>query len=65
MKEECEILKCTRCERDLTSTDIIWLELSNTDDRFYEKLPEGHESQGGFPFGKTCSKVELQHLGDS
>lgn len=57
---ERDIVRCTRCYEVLKSKNIIWLELSNTDGNFYELIPDGHASQGLFPFGKHCSKIILQ-----
>jgi len=48
---------CTRCGRKITGK-LVQLELSNTDGKYYKELPEGHESQGWFYFGETCSKLE-------
>jgi hypothetical protein len=45
----------------------VWLELSNTDGKYYKidelskrSIPEGHISQGAFPFGSTCAKEQLK-----
>ena len=55
MKKEPPI-RCTKCKEILTSKKIVWLELSNSDGNYYVEIPDGHISQGGFPFGSTCSK---------
>lgn len=50
--------KCTRCNRPLTGVrKPVWLELSNTNGQYYGegRFPEGHVSQGGFPFGEACA----------
>jgi hypothetical protein len=53
-------LNCTRCNKELKSERIVWLELSVTDGCYYGegRFPEGHESQGGFPFGEQCAVLE-------
>jgi len=52
-------VRCERCEKLLDPKNIVWLELSCNDENYYETLPAGHESQGGFPFGKDCAKKLL------
>ena len=52
-------IHCERCNEKLDPKRVVWLELSNTDGKYYEELPEGHVSQGGFPFGRSCAKTEL------
>ena len=47
---------CHKCDKKLNKKKIEWLELSNTDNRFYKKIPNKHISQGFFPFGKDCAK---------
>ena len=54
-------IRCTKCNEILTSKKIIWLELSNTDGNYYIVIPNGHISQGGFPFGTSCSKKVLKN----
>lgn len=54
---------CENCGRELEDQKIVWLELSNTDGNYYEVLPGGHVSQGGFPFGKACSTKILKQNG--
>lgn len=56
-------IRCERCGEELKQTQAVWLELSLTDGRYYKDLPGGHESQGGFAFGKTCAKVVIQGAG--
>lgn len=51
--------KCTRCEAWINPKTFKWLELSLTDGNYYEVLPEGHKSQGSFPFGADCAKIVL------
>ena len=55
-----EITRCEKCGRILDNNKIVWLELSNTDGNYYTEIPEGHISQGGFPFGKACANQELK-----
>jgi hypothetical protein len=31
-----------------------------TDGNYYNQIPEGHDSQGGFSFGKACAKSQLK-----
>ena len=57
--------KCEQCSRLVHKNKVVWLELSNTDGRYYEELPEGHVSQGGFPFGKDCAQVVLKQAPES
>lgn len=56
---------CTRCGEELRPSTVSWLELSNTDGRYYipNYLPEGHVSQGGFPFGDACARTVLKNGG--
>lgn len=51
--------KCERCGRQLYKTSTVWLEFSNTDGNWYKNLPKGHESQGSFPFGRDCAKLQI------
>lgn len=53
---------CTRCGAKIKDgvKNIKWLELSHTDGRYYHNLPEGHVSQGGFPFGTSCATTQLK-----
>lgn len=55
-----DLIRCTECNEVITSNKIIWLELSNTDGNYYKELPKDHVSQGGFPFGLTCSKKTIK-----
>jgi hypothetical protein len=55
-----ETIKCERCGKPLNPKRIVWLELSNTDGRYYKKIPENHVSQGAFSFGKLCSIEQLK-----
>lgn len=48
---------CTRCGKKVQSHKAKWLELDQTTGLYLgldEALPEGHDSQGGFPFGSEC-----------
>jgi hypothetical protein len=51
--------RCERCGETLSPDRVEWLELSNTDGKYYRVIPAGHESQGAFPFGSTCAKKEI------
>jgi hypothetical protein len=55
-----EIIICERCGEVLVPERTKWLELSITDGNYYEKIPEGHESQGGYAFGSTCAKKTIE-----
>ena len=55
-----EKIRCERCEEVLKPDNVIWLELSNTNGKYYACVPDGHISQGGFPFGYTCSRTQLK-----
>jgi hypothetical protein len=59
MKTKEQVIRCERCNEILKIEQAVWLELSMTDGRYYKNIPNGHESQGGFSFGKTCAKREL------
>jgi hypothetical protein len=58
--------KFERCTKtgELTKNPC-WLELSITDGLYYHDLPNGHESQGGFPFtnesSKSPNKLEFEY----
>lgn len=52
--------RCERCGEPLKAERIVWLELSQTSGRYYLSLPERHESQGQFPFGRDCAQREVQ-----
>ena len=52
---------CYCCGRVIKGAPVE-LELSNTDNKFYETIPEGHISQGFFDFGKTCAKKMLKMM---
>ena len=53
---------CEKCGKKLNPKKIVWLELSNTDGKFYETIPTDHISQGGFAFGVDCAKTELKQI---
>lgn len=55
-KKEAPQELCEKCGESLKPEHIVWLELSTTDGHYYRKLPQGHESQGRFPFGRSCAK---------
>lgn len=50
-----ETTRCERCNERLNPETVVWLELSQTDGRYYRTLPRGHKSQGSFPFGRACA----------
>jgi hypothetical protein len=60
MKKTDTKIRCTRCDEVLNPNKVEWRELSNTDGKYYVNLPEGHISQGGFPFGTACAKTQLK-----
>ena len=53
---------CERCGKILDPKKAVWLELSNTDGKYYPEgeLQEGHVSQGSFSFGKACAVAQLK-----
>jgi hypothetical protein len=53
-------IRCTHCERILNEAKMTYLELSFETGRWYPpgECPEA-ESQGCFPFGKTCARTVL------
>jgi hypothetical protein len=53
-------IRCERCGEILIAKRVVWLELSITDGKYYRNIPEGHISQGGFPFGSTCAEKQIQ-----
>lgn len=55
-----EIIKCERCGETLDPKKVKWLELSQTDGNYYDKIPEGHVSQGAFSFGTACATAQLK-----
>jgi hypothetical protein len=54
-----QVIYCERCGDKLNPKTAVWLELSSTDGNYYTEIPPGHDSQGGFSFGKACAKTEL------
>ncbi len=55
---------CTRCNAILDPDKSVWLELSWKTGKYSdpEKISiPAQESQGGFPFGETCARHQLQH----
>ena len=59
-----QVIRCERCGEILIPERVKWLELSITDGNYYETIPEGHESQGGFTFGSTCAKKQIQETNE-
>jgi hypothetical protein len=57
MKEQT--IRCERCNEKINPKTAVWLEFSITDGRYYKEIPQGHDSQGGFSFGKACAKTQL------
>ena len=62
---------CERCGQPLNHKRVVWLELSNTDGKYYKinelterSIPEGYISQGAFTFGKACSIKQLKETKD-
>jgi hypothetical protein len=55
-----EILRCEKCGKILDPRKAVWLELSNTDGKYYQEIPKGHVSQGAFSFGKDCAENEIR-----
>jgi len=55
-----QTIYCERCGEKLNPKTSVWLELSMTDGNYYKEIPEGHDSQGGFSFGKACAKSQLK-----
>jgi len=55
-----EKIKCERCGEILNPKTTKWLELSQTDGNYYDAIPIGHISQGGFSFGTTCAIIQLK-----
>ena len=64
-KERNEKVYCEKCNQKLHihENKIKFLELSITDGVYYDGIPEGHESQGWFPFGTACAKSILKNGG--
>ena len=58
-----ETIWCERCGEKLNPSKAVWLELSMTDGKYYKQIPDGHDSQGAFSFGKACAKSELNKIG--
>ena len=58
MDKRANIIRCERCNEILNPAAVVWLELSQTNGRYYVTLPKGHVSQGSFPFGRTCAKSQ-------
>lgn len=52
-----KIERCTRCNCVIYPGLEVWMMLSNTDGKYYKvaEFPLNHQSQGGFPFGRTCA----------
>ena len=60
------VIRCEKCNEKLNPKTAVWLELSMTDGKYYpsDKFPEGHESQGGFSFGRACAKTQLKETNE-
>jgi len=59
-------IKCERCGKVIKRMNIKWLELSSTDGNYYsDKLPNGHISQGAFPFGTDCAIIQMKETIDN
>ncbi len=55
-----ETIRCERCNEILNPNTTVWLELSNTDGKYYRgNIPKGHTSQGAFAFGRACAVREV------
>lgn len=55
---------CNRCNEKLDESKIVWLELDQDTGLYTDKeLPEGHTTQGGFAFGRSCAKTVLANGG--
>lgn len=55
---------CNRCNEKLDPNKIVWLELDQDTGLYTDgELPEGHTSQGGFAFGRSCAKAVIQNGG--
>jgi hypothetical protein len=53
-------IRCERCGEKLNPKTAEWLELSQTDGKYYITIPSNHVSQGGFSFGSACAKIQLK-----
>ena len=62
MKQNELTIWCERCGEKLNPSKAVWLELSMTDGKYYNQIPDGHDSQGAFSFGKACSKSQLKEI---
>lgn len=51
--------RCTRCEKKLNPNKIEWLELDQRTYTYTHDFVPEEFSQGGFPFGLACAKIEL------
>jgi hypothetical protein len=51
--------RCIRCEAKLADSKIVWLEFDQRTGTYTDKPVPAEFSQGGFPFGKDCAKVEI------
>jgi len=59
-----EKIYCQRCAEKLDPSKIVWLELDQDTGLYTDKeLPEGHISQGGFSFGRSCARAVLANGG--
>lgn len=55
-----QVIYCERCGEKLNPERAKWLELSQTDGKFYSEIPEGHQSQGAFSFGSACAVAQIK-----
>ena len=54
-KQQKHIEKCEHCQKPLKEDQIIWLELDMISGEYKENI-KSENSQGAFPFGKSCAK---------
>lgn len=58
--------ECTKCDRPLDDTKIVWLELNGRTGIYYRSADEevpARETQGEFPFGEACAQRVLKNGG--
>lgn len=53
-----KISECTCCGRPIRRDREVWLEYDAVTDLFHQpgEVPDGHQSNGIFPFGATCAR---------
>lgn len=64
-KTIANIIRCERCNEILNPKNVKWLEMSNTDGMYYDKIPNSHDSQGAFPFGTRCAIKQVRETIES